>query len=301
MSADDETIKPDPENDLHSPPEVERRQHVVKTTPGSNLSNYRIKRYGWKPDPPDPRDKKMLVRTMAHLPSSADLRDKMPPVYDQGDLGSCTANAIAGAHEYNQKVQLQTAFTPSRLAIYYDERVIEGTVQADAGAFIRDGMKVVSTQGAASEALWPYDISRYTMQPPQSFYEEARKHACIQYAAVPRSLGAFKTLLAAADPDPIVFGFSVPENFESQECARDGMLFLPGSREPMLGGHAVLIVGYDDNIVFKRSGYRTSNGGFLVRNSWGPGWGIGGYFWMPYGYITNPNLSDDFWVLRRVA
>lgn len=264
-----------------------------------SLSNYRVTRYGWKPDLPDHRDKYMLVRVkLDELAPKSDLRPKMPPVYDQGELGSCTANALAAAHQYDQIIQGQTSsFIPSRLAIYYDERKIECTIESDGGAFIRDGMKVLSKYGAASEHLWPYDPTKFSVAPPSEYYAEATLHQSLRYAAVPRSLPAIKTLLKER---PIVFGFTVPENFESAECAKTGILHVPTAKEANLGGHAVLMVGYDDHLVFKRGGTTTAVGGVIVRNSWGVEWGDKGYFYMPYEFITNPQLSDDFWVLNTV-
>src|SRR5580692_7685401 len=110
--------------------------------------------YGWVPDLPDQRDFMFAapVENMAALPPNVDLRPQCPKeVYDQGQLGSCTANAIAGALEFEMLKQRLNAFTPSRLFIYYNERVIEGTTATDSGALIRDGIKSVNSQGACPE------------------------------------------------------------------------------------------------------------------------------------------------------
>src|SRR5579872_7056625 len=128
----------------------------------------KIARYGWIPDQPDQRDHLYSVppQFLAKLPSSADLRGKCPPVYNQGQLGSCTANAIGGAIEFERMKQKLTDFVPSRLFIYYNERVIEGTVRSDSGAQLRDGIKSVASQGVCPEPEWPYNIAKFTTKPP---------------------------------------------------------------------------------------------------------------------------------------
>jgi C1A family cysteine protease len=209
-------------------------------------------------------------------------------VYDQGQLGSCTANAIAGAIEFDRiKQKLEDVFTPSRLFIYYNERVIEGTVNTDSGAQIRDGMKTIGQQGGPHEALWPYDIAKFTDAPSANAVADGQQHTAISYQRVVRNLNQMKGCLAAGYP--FVFGFTVYESFESQAVASTGVVPMPAPNEQVLGGHAVLAVGYDD-----------SQQRFIVRNSWGPGWGMSGYFTLPYTYLTDENLSDDFWTVRLV-
>src|SRR5271154_1514724 len=134
--------------------------------------SYKISHYGWLPDLPDQRDHLYAapVEITAILPASVDLRSNCPPVYDQGQLGSCTANAIAAAIEFDRKKQRLTDFVPSRLFLYYNERVMEGTVSSDSGAQIRDGIKSVSKIGAPREADWPYDIAKFTDKPPTKAY-----------------------------------------------------------------------------------------------------------------------------------
>jgi len=127
-----------------------------------------LRGYGWVPDLPDHRDRvyQAPMRRLEALPPSVDLSTGCPDVYDQGQLGSCTANAIAAALEFDQmKQQVKDVFVPSRLFIYYNERVIERTVDDDSGAMIRDGIKSVSKEGAPHETLWPYDISKFRTKP----------------------------------------------------------------------------------------------------------------------------------------
>lgn len=249
-----------------------------------------IKRYGWIPDLPDQRDHLYAapVAVLGSLPPKVDLREECPPVYDQGQLGSCTANAIGGAIQFDQlKEKLATTFVPSRLFIYYNERVIEGTVNSDSGAQIRDGIKSVAQQGVCPEEMWPYVIANFTEKPPANCYEVAAQHTAVQYSRLVQSLNQLKGCLASGYP--FVFGFTVYESFESQQVAQTGVAPMPAPGEQVLGGHAVMAVGYDDD-----------QQRFIVRNSWGTGWGMQGYFTMPYTYLTERSLSSDFWTIRVV-
>src|SRR6516225_10097380 len=174
------------------------------------IQPHKIKRYGWIPDIPDARDHLYAAppQTMAALPPKVDLRQKCPAVYDQGQLGSCTANAIGGAVQFDRmKQNLKPDFVPSRLFVYYNERVIEGTVNSDSGAQIRDGIKSVSKQGGPHEALWPYDIAKFAEKPPQPAFSDGLKHIAVSYQRVVRNLNQMKGCLAAGYP--FVFGFTV--------------------------------------------------------------------------------------------
>ena len=247
-----------------------------------------IKKYGWIPDLPDWRDRKYTAppSVLAALPPRVDLRPACPPVYDQGDLGSCTAQAIAGAVQFDLLKQKQPdAFTPSRLFIYYNERLIEGTVDEDSGAMLRDGIKTVAKAGAAHEQLWPYVISKFRSRPSVVAYADAEQHQALLDQRLTPTEDQLKGCLASGFP--FVFGFAVYESFESPKVARTGEVPLPKPDETMLGGHAVLAVGYDN-----------PNRRFIVRNSWGTGWGLDGYFTMPFEYLTDHDLSDDFWTIR---
>ncbi len=243
--------------------------------------------YGWSPDLPDHRDLLYAAvrRAPVALPAAVDLRPGCPPVEDQGALGSCTANAIVGALEYLELKDKLPLVDLSRLFVYYNERVMEHTVQSDAGAQIRDGIKSVAKQGVCSEAKWPYLISKFTVKPTAACYKEALKHRIVEY----HRLITFDDMRSClAEGYPFVFGFTVYESFESQTVAKTGTVPMPRKSERVLGGHAVLGVGYNDKQ--KR---------FIVRNSWGTGWGKQGYFTMPYAYLSNPDLASDFWAVHR--
>jgi C1A family cysteine protease len=248
------------------------------------------RRYGWIRDLPDQRDQQFSMARFHGenpIPPSVDLRPGCPPVYDQGQLGSCTANAIAGALEFDGlRQKLPNVSTPSRLFIYWNERSIEGTTASDSGAQIRDGIKSVAQWGDCPETEWPYDVSQFAVQPPQPCYDDAAKHLAVVYQSVAQDLGDLKGCLAAGFP--FVFGFTVYQSFESATVAQTGLVPMPGWFERPVGGHAVIAVGYDD-----------STQRFTLRNSWGPGWGDQGYFYFPYAYATG-QLASDFWTIRTV-
>lgn len=249
-----------------------------------------IRRYGWIPDLPDRRDVRYSA-PVSHLtaaPPSTDLRSSCPPVYDQGDLGSCTANAIAGAFEFDLILENLNDFVPSRLFIYYNERVIENTFNTDSGAALRDGIKTISQQGVCPEALYPYVVANFADTPPAGDYTEALNNKALQYMSVAQDLDQMRGCLASGFP--FVYGFSVYSSFESPAVATTGVVPMPGPDESIIGGHAVVAVGYDDSAQT-----------FLVRNSWGSDWGMAGYFTMPYAYLTDPNLASDFWTIRLVS
>jgi len=209
-------------------------------------------------------------------------------VYDQSSLGSCTAQAIAAAIEFDRKKQGLPDFIPSRLFVYYNERVMEHTVYSDAGAQIRDGIKSVAKIGVCSENEWPYDIAQFATRPPAQCYTDALKDRALFYQRVQRDLTQMKACLASGNV--FVFGFSVYSSFESQDVAGRGIVPMPLPNEQLLGGHAVVAVGFDD-----------AKQRFTCRNSWSDQWGIKGYFEMPYAYLMNSQLSSDFWVIKTVG
>jgi C1A family cysteine protease len=253
------------------------------------ISTRPVQRFGWIPDLPDARDYMYSApeEVLASLPKKLDLRSKMPKVYDQGHLGSCTANAIGAAFEFDQIQSGGPDFMPSRLFIYYNERAIEGSVDSDSGAMIRDGIKSIAKLGVCDEETWPYDITRFMEKPPKPAYREAATHQATVYRRLMGNLHQMQGCLASGYP--FVFGFSVYESFLEDEVARTGEVPLPPRGEQLIGGHAVVAVGYDDGI--QR---------FVVRNSWGPKWGMRGYCTMPYGYLTDPQLARDFWAIYTV-
>ncbi len=247
--------------------------------------------YNLKKDRVDERDRVWEAPPLTGivLPSSVDLSGKCPPVYDQGNLGSCTAQAIGALLDM---IHVQSTgedfFTPSRLFIYYFERELMGTINEDSGASIRDGIKVTVKKGACPETMHPYDISRFTEKPSDDAIEAALDFQALEYNRIfLNSLRLIKRTLAAGYP--IVCGIMVYESFESEEVEETGIVPMPDTvKEDLLGGHAVMIVGYDDE-----------SETFLVRNSWGDEWGNDGYFTLPYAFVKDAFLTSDMWVIKE--
>ena len=244
-------------------------------------------KFGWKQDKPDSRDFKFKITIPHELPSMVDLRNLCPPIYNQGGIGSCTANALGGAFQFEQIKQKKKDFIPSRLFIYYNERAMEGSINEDSGAMIRDGIKTMVKDGVCPETMWEYIENKFKTKPNDDCYKAALDNQVLEYLRINPSLYEIKHCLN--DGYPISFGFMIFDSFMSSDVSRTGVAKLPKSNERCIGGHAVLAVGYDD-----------SKEALIVRNSWGNEWGIDGYFYLPYGYITTPGLSNDFWTIRLV-
>lgn len=240
--------------------------------------------YGWVPDIPDQRDfLYSAIRPVIRVPKHADLREGCSEIEYQGRLGSCTAQALAGAIEFLDK-KADGAYTDkSRLFIYYNERALEETIDYDAGASLRDGIKTLKNDGVCPEKLWPYVVARFDRKPPQKCYDEALRNTIQSYH---RIYTIPEMLACITEGFPFVFGFAVYESFESQQVRRTGVVHMPVKGEIMIGGHAVMAVGFDQ--AAKR---------LIVRNSWGKAWGMDGYFTMPFEYIET--LADDFWTIRK--
>lgn len=232
----------------------------------------------------------------ASLPTYVDLRPKLPAAYDQGALGSCTAHALAAG------VQFRANFMPSRLAIYYGERKLEGTINQDAGASLTDGIAVLHQTGVCHENLWPYSDNsvQFKLPPSAACLADAAKHKDtdpINFAKIPQNLASIKQALTQ---NPVALGIMVYQSFESATTAKTGVVNLPAANEAFLGGHAVTLVGYDDRPTVNgriNPNYQR----FIVRNSWGPNWGQNGHFTLPYSYVTNPNYAVDFWTISNIT
>ena len=251
----------------------------------SKAKSFSRPEYHWVRDKKDPRDYKYQVTNVVQ-PDSVDLRNYCSIIEDQGNLGSCTGNAIAGAIELlNRRNNKPTDV--SRLFIYYYERYLEGTVNYDSGAYIRDGIKACYTYGAPLESLWPYDITKYKSKPNARSINDALNRKVTLYERVSNHAGCLDAL---ANGYPVTIGFTVYSSFETTAVATTGIMPYPNvRRERILGGHAVLIVGYDK-----------STQRYIVRNSWGSDWGDNGYFYMPFQVIQNTSMSGDFWVIKTV-
>jgi C1A family cysteine protease len=273
-------------------------KRMRRTKPKSAIKRKTVKRpkvrpasYGWIPDLPDHRDFHYvpIAKFLRAPPKRVDLRHQCPRVGNQGKLNSCTAHAIAAAIQFDKLKQAHPeSFPPSRLFIYYNERALERTVRSDSGARIRSGIKTVAKRGACHEHLWPYRPNKFQHRPHRKCYTEAAKHPAVSYRRIHRELPQLKACLASGYP--FIFGFTVYDSFHTKKVSRSGRAQMPRKHENVRAGHAALAVGYDD-------GQRR----FIVRNSWGTNWGMGGYFTMPYAYFTNRYLSQDFWTIRVVG
>jgi len=211
-----------------------------------------------------------------------DLRSRLIPVYDQGQLGSCTANAFCAAVAF-----VLRGFQGSRLFLYYNERLLEQTTDQDSGALMSDGIRALQVYGLCPEKLWPYQVTRFTLRPTPPCYSTALLHRVVSFARVRQDLASMKACLGAGFPFAV--GILVFDSFESDAAAQTGGVPMPDrSTETLLGGHAVLCVGYDD-----------ARSVWIMRNSWGVQWGDHGYFYLPYAYLLDPSLTSDLFVVYK--
>lgn len=244
--------------------------------------------YGWIPDLPDHRDLIFKrVKPKVKILDESDWRKFCSPVEDQDNLGSCTANAGVGVNEILDLSTGQPLIDMSRLFLYFNTRRLEGTILWDSGASIRNTIKAWAKWGICPENLWPYVIEKFAQAPPTKCYTKALKHKALVYERI-ETLNDMLGCLS--EGYPFIFGFTVYPSFETEAVARTGKMIMPKKNERPLGGHAVVAVGH--SIPEKI---------FIIRNSWGPGWGDKGYFYMPFNYLIDRNLSDDLWVVRKAA
>jgi C1A family cysteine protease len=243
--------------------------------------------YGTIPDRPDRRDFIYSPKKIKSLPALVDLSDQCPPVYNQGKLNACSANALAAAVWMAERQSGARPVAASRLFIYYNERAQQRTVSANDPVPLRDGFKTLARQGVCAESLWPYRVKRFARRPPPSAYRAAKKHRARSYQRIAQRLAHLKYCLAEGYPFAMGVAVYKGQGLVSTASRRTGRVGMPRGRRQLLGGHAVLAVGYSDR--------RQS---FFVRNSWGRRWGLRGYFWLPYRYVTDPSLAWDFWTLR---
>jgi len=223
-------------------------------------------------------------RKIIKLPIIVDFRNKMPPVYDQGNLGSCTAQALCGLIGYDKPLIIG-----SRLFLYYNERRMENDILNDSGAYLSGGVKCLTQFGICQETSWPYITNKFAVCPSPNCYNQALKHKALQVKNIRNTLIDMKSSLA--NGYPFVVGILIYSSFESNASDATGVIPMPNvMTEQLLGGHAVVGVGYDDNKQV-----------WIMRNSWGPDWGMAGYFTLPYQYLLDSNLSSDLWNIMKIS
>jgi C1A family cysteine protease len=253
-----------------------------------------MRKFGWKKDPEDKRDWRfrhvLKEIAVAELPERVDLRDGMSPVENQENIGSCVANAVVGSLEYLELVKTQKRFMCfnqyrdlSRLFVYYNARRNDSCVESDDGTTIRSAIKMLAEYGVCDERVWPYNTDKWAQRPPDKAYDQAEKREIRDYSRA-GNIDEVRQALALGFPVP--FGAMIYDSFSG--IGNDGKVDMPKVGEQMLGGHAMLIVGYD-----------LKEECFIVRNSWGTDWGKEGYCYFPAEYLAKADLADDFWVIRK--
>ena len=227
---------------------------------------------------------KMRLKALAteNLPASVDLRGQMPAIIDQQTVGSCTACAVSAAYQF-----CDMSWDGSVLFLYYNTRMLDGTVQQDAGSTLSQAINSINKYGICNTNLWPYLVNTWATQPNMNCYIEGLKHQTINYSHVEQTQDQMKACLAGGFP--FVVGIYVYESFETDDVERTGDVPMPQSGEAVLGGHAVVCVGYDD-----------ARQVWICRNSWGTSWGDAGYFTLPYAYLNDTNLATDCWRITLV-
>lgn len=238
---------------------------------------------GGKPDRHDDRDY-VFAPTLSVIPTTADVSALAPTAYNQMPLHyTCSANAIAACFEMVAKIEKRSIDPPSRLFLYYNARVRDGSVDRDEGASIRDAIKAAANPGTCAEPLWPYDASKVLVKPDRRAYDATSERVATYYR-IDQNIASLQACIAQGFP--FIFGMSIfPDQFVAS--GKTGVVDVPPDGAQPVGGHAVVAVGYD----------ATS---FTVLNSGGPSWGRNGYITMPNAYFENPAWTYDFWTIQSL-
>lgn len=275
-----------------------------------------ITSFGWLPDMPSIKDYtaehdnvKLQLEAVHEvkgrapgLPATVDLRAWCSPIENQLNLGSCTANAGVGMLEYYERRAFGKDIDASRLFLYKATRdLLKWT--GDTGAFLRSTMQALVLFGVPPEDYWPYVVANFDIEPSAFLYSFGQNYQALKYyrldppgTAKPALLASIKTNLAAGLPS--MFGFTVYSSYNQASVANQGAIPYPVVSDRVVGGHAIMAVGYNDSLQIRNAaqGAVATTGALLIRNSWGTGWGNGGYGWLPYAYVLN-GLATDWWAL----
>ena len=268
-------------NELKKELENMKKNHGIPSSPAQEEITKRVYNLHIKREDPSTLTY-CKIQKIDVLPNMVDLRTKMPPIYDQGQLGSCTANALCALMGFND-----STLVGSRLFLYYCERRMENHIADDTGAALSDGVKCLLKYGVCQESLWPYIISKFAVVPPTVCFTSALNHQAITVNAIKQNQNTMQQCIA--NGFPFVVGISVYQSFESYTVAKSGVVPMPKPKETFLGGHAVVCVGYNNSTMQ-----------WIMRNSWGTSWGQKGYFYLPYAYLLTPSLCSDMWTITKV-
>lgn len=255
-----------------------------------NTKNIKLLKGGYIKDKTDPRDyiykpNTSIVKSIK-LPTNTSLKNIMPPVLDQENLGSCVSNAVCNALGFLNIKLKKPINLKSRIFNYYNTRLLEGTINQDCGCQIRDAIKVCNKIGSCYETTWSYDISKFTMKPPPHTYTEAAQHKLALYQRVNQNRISIKSCLLTGYP--VIIGFTCFNTLYNPSVERTGDIVMPTRKDYIIGGHCVLITGYND-----------TTQRYEIQNSWGIDWGNKGYGTIPYAYIENPVYAADFWQVQK--
>ncbi len=228
---------------------------------------------------------KSIIQPEVEVNGVLDLRKWCSPIENQYSAGSCVGNGVVGALEFLQIRNGMEYTDLSRLFVYYNARLQTQDTDKDDGTYIRLAFSTLTTLGTCSEKVWPYDLDNLFVRPSWAAYRDAYPHKITSYYRITETDGqglidAIKRALNAQHP--VVFGMKVDSDFLNVDYR--GIIDMPKSGRRDLGGHCMMIVGYDDNV--QR---------WIVRNSWGTNWGDNGYCYIPYACLDACD-ANDFWV-----
>lgn len=245
-------------------------------------------RYGCNNDCKDKRDFQYTPQKEICLERIFTLCKKMPPILNQGKLGSCAINSICNVIRYCEMIEDKDYSKQlSSLFVYYNVRNMEGNVNEDSGAQIRNVLKSINTHGACYEKTWPNNITQFAEKPTPSCYKEGKDHRTIRYERITQDITHIKYAIQSGFP--VVFGLSVFESIEQKSVIKFGIIPFPLNGSKKIGNHCAICCGWDD-----------SRRLFTIMNSWGTNWGDNGYGYISYDYLSNPNFARDFWKINFI-